>query len=181
MAGLEPYVFILFGLSAAPSWSRSGPGSRAGRRSCAPSRLAAIVEAIGVAASALFLSPATVILTSVFVGGTFMGLTALGLVAAREGGGDRRGRIALMTASFGFGQILGPSFAGHVYDLTGSLAVPLLAAAAALSSQQGFHFARGPEARGPGGFERAGIVRRRLAGEEDPLVVRQGQGRRCRF
>jgi predicted MFS family arabinose efflux permease len=68
----------------------------------------------------------------VFVGGTFMGLTALGLIAAREGGGDPRGRIALMTASFSAGQILGPAFAGYLYDRTGSLAGPSWAAAAAL-------------------------------------------------
>src|SRR5262249_22479984 len=61
-----------------------------------------------------------------------MGLTALGLIAAREGEGDPRGRIALVTSSFGAGQILGPAFAGYVYDHTGSLAVPSLAAAAAL-------------------------------------------------
>ena len=131
IANLEPYIFILFGLSAAPSvalWTRLGSEIGILRAFSA----AAIVEAVGVAASALFLSPATVILTSIFVGGTFMGLTALGLIAAREGGGDPRGRIALMTASFSFGQILGPSFAGYVYDLTGSLAVPSLAAAAAL-------------------------------------------------
>lgn len=131
IAGLEPYIFILFGLSAAPSvalWTRLG--ARIGiLRTFA---IASIVEAVGVAASAIFLGPATVILTSVFVGGTFMGLTALGLIAAREGGGDPRGRIALMTASFSIGQILGPSFAGHLYDLTGSLAVPSLAASGAL-------------------------------------------------
>src|SRR5476651_401449 len=131
IAGLEPYIFILFGLSAAPSvalWTQLGAKLGILRTFA----IAAIVEAVGVAASALFLSPATVILTSVFVGGTFMGLTALGLIGAREGGGDPRGRIALMTASFSFGQILGPSFAGYVYDLTGSLAVPSLAAAGAL-------------------------------------------------
>jgi predicted MFS family arabinose efflux permease len=135
IAGLEPWIFILFGLSAAPSvafWTWLARRSTILRTFA----VAAVVEAVGVAASALFLSPATVILTAVFVGGTFMGLTALGLVAAREGGGDPpsdpRGRIALMTASFSLGQILGPSFAGHVYDLTGSLAVPSLAAAAAL-------------------------------------------------
>jgi predicted MFS family arabinose efflux permease len=131
IAGLEPYIWVMFGVSAAPSvalWTRLG--SKIGiLRTFA---IAAIVEAVGVAASALFLTPATVILTSVFVGGTFMGLTALGLIAAREGGGDPRGRIALMTASFSFGQILGPSFAGYMYDLTGSLAVPSLAAAGAL-------------------------------------------------
>jgi predicted MFS family arabinose efflux permease len=62
-----------------------------------------------------------------------MGLTALGLIAAREAGpGDPRGRIALITAAFGLGQILGPAFAGFVYDATASLAVPSLVAAAAL-------------------------------------------------
>ena len=72
------------------------------------------------------------ILSSVFVGGTFMGLTALGLIAAREGKGDPRGRIALITAAFSAGQILGPVFAGYVYDLTGSFAGPSWCAAAAL-------------------------------------------------
>jgi predicted MFS family arabinose efflux permease len=131
IAGLEPYIWVMFGLSAAPSvalWTRLG--ARIGiLRTFA---IAAIVEAVGVAASALFLSSVTVILTSIFVGGSFMGLTALGLIGAREGGGDPRGRIALMTASFSIGQILGPSFAGALYDSTGSLALPSLAAAAAL-------------------------------------------------
>jgi predicted MFS family arabinose efflux permease len=37
-----------------------------------------------------------------------------------------------MTVTFSIGQILGPAFAGYVYDATGSLAMPLLAAVAAL-------------------------------------------------
>ena len=131
IAGLEPYIWVMFGLSAAPSvalWTYLG-----GRLGILRTfGVAALVEAAGVAASALFLSSATVILTSIFVGGTFMGLTALGLIGAREGGGDPRGRIALMSASFGFGQILGPVFAGYLYDATGSLSTPSLAAAAAL-------------------------------------------------
>jgi predicted MFS family arabinose efflux permease len=61
-----------------------------------------------------------------------MGLTALGLIAAREGEGDPRGRIALMTAAFSAGQIVGPTFAGYVYDVTGSFAGPSWCAAAAL-------------------------------------------------
>jgi predicted MFS family arabinose efflux permease len=62
-----------------------------------------------------------------------VGITALGLIATRSGDGDPRSRIALMTASFSFGQILGPAFAGYVYDATGSLAMPLLVAVAALT------------------------------------------------
>ncbi len=129
---LEPYIWVLFGLSAAPSvalWT--GFGRRWGILKTFA--VASIVEAAGVAASALWLHALGVIVAALFVGGTFMGLTALGLIAAREtADGDPRGRIALMTASFSFGQILGPAFAGFVYDATGSLAMPSLVAAAAL-------------------------------------------------
>jgi predicted MFS family arabinose efflux permease len=131
IADLEPYIWVMFGLAAAPSvalWT--GLAARWGvRRTFA---IAAFIEAAGVAVSALWLTEATVIAASVFVGGTFMGLTALGLIAAREGGGDPRRRIALVTAVFSAGQILGPIFAGHLYDQTGSLALPSWAAAAAL-------------------------------------------------
>jgi predicted MFS family arabinose efflux permease len=37
-----------------------------------------------------------------------------------------------MTASFGVGQILGPLFAGYVYDHMGGFTLPLLAASLAL-------------------------------------------------
>lgn len=129
---LEPYIWVLFGLSAAPSvalWT--GLGRRWGiLRTFA---IASIVEAAGVAASALWLHAASVVVAALLVGGTFMGLTALGLIAAREtANGDPRGHIALMTASFSAGQILGPAFAGFVYDATGSLAMPSLVAVAAL-------------------------------------------------
>jgi hypothetical protein len=87
--------------------------------------IASLVEAAGVAASAIWTNAVTVVAAAILVGGTFMGLTALGLIAAR-------GRIALMTASFSAGQIAGPAFAGYVYDATGSLAVPSLSAALAL-------------------------------------------------
>jgi predicted MFS family arabinose efflux permease len=131
IAALEPYIWVMFGLSAVPSvalWT--GLARRWGvLRTFA---IAALVEAAGVAGSALWITTTTVIAAALLVGGTFMGLTALGLIGARQGDGDPRGRIALMTASFSFGQILGPAFAGYVYDLAGSLAVPLLAAAAAL-------------------------------------------------
>jgi predicted MFS family arabinose efflux permease len=131
IADLEPYIWVMFGLSAAPSvalWTALA--RRWGiRRAFA---VAAFVEAIGVALSALWLTSATVIAAAVVVGGSFMGLTSLGLLAAREGEGDPRGRIALVTSVFSAGQILGPAFAGYLYDHTGSLAGPSWAAAAAL-------------------------------------------------
>lgn len=129
---LEPYVWVLVGLSAAPSVVLWGAlGRRLGILKAFA--VASLVEAAGVAASVLWLQTLGVVVAAVFLGGTFMGLTALGLMAAREtGGGDPRGRIALMTASFSLGQILGPAFAGFAYDATGSLAMPSLLAAAAL-------------------------------------------------
>jgi predicted MFS family arabinose efflux permease len=131
LAHLEAYVWILFGLSAVPSvavWTELG-------RRWGTLRLfavACLVEAVGVAASALWLHPASILISAVFVGGTFVGITALGLIATRSGEGDPRGRIALMTASFSFGQILGPAFAGYAYDATGSLSMPLLVAVGTL-------------------------------------------------
>ncbi len=129
---LEPYVWVLVGLGAAPSvvlWAALG--RRIGTlRAFA---VASLVEAAGVAASVLWLQTLGIVVAALFLGGTFMGLTALGLMGARETGeGDPRGRIALMTASFSAGQILGPTFAGFAYDATGSLAMPSMLAAAGL-------------------------------------------------
>ena len=125
IAPLEPYVWVLFGLSAAPSvalWTALARRSGVLKAFA----IAALVEALGVAGSAIWINEVTIIGAALLVGGTFMGLTALGLIAAS-------GRIALMTASFGLGQILGPLFAGYVFDATGSLMVPLLGAAVALA------------------------------------------------
>ncbi len=124
IAPLEPYIWVLFGLSAAPSVALWTALSRKWGILNAFA-IASLVEAAGVAGSAIWTNEVTVIGAALLVGGTFMGLTALGLIAAS-------GRIALMSASFGFGQILGPLFAGYVFDATGSLALPLLGAAAAL-------------------------------------------------
>jgi predicted MFS family arabinose efflux permease len=132
IAHLEPYIWLVVGLSAVPSvalWTALGARWGVMRAYV----VANLVEAVGVAASALWVQTAGVIIAAIFLGGTFVGLTALGLVAARErSSGDPRRSIALMTVSFSLGQILGPIFAGYLYDATGSLSTPSLAAAAAL-------------------------------------------------
>ena len=124
IAALEPYIWVLVGIGAAPSvalWSAIARrwGILNGFA------LAAVAEAAGIAASVLWESSATVIAAAVLLGATFMGLTALGLMAAA-------GRIAMMTAAFGVGQIIGPIVAGYLFDLTGSFRTPTLAASAAL-------------------------------------------------
>lgn len=129
---LEPVIWVVFGLAAAPSvllWSRIARRIGLGRAFA----LAAVVEALGVLASVGLAGAGEIFLSAVLVGGTFMGLTALGLMAGRTlARGDARPVLALMTGAFGLGQIIGPSFAGALYDRLGSFAVPSLAAAAAL-------------------------------------------------
>jgi predicted MFS family arabinose efflux permease len=128
----EPFVWLLVGLTAAPSvavWtfieSRLGI-ARAFALACAG-------EAIGVAASVLWVRPGGILLAAALLGGTFMGITALGLIWARRlAPGDPRRTLAFMTAAFGLGQIIGPTFAGMVYDATGTFLLPSLAAAVAL-------------------------------------------------
>jgi predicted MFS family arabinose efflux permease len=129
---LEPAIWIVFGLAAAPSvvlWTRVATWLGIPRAFA----VACVVEAVGVLASVLWPSAAGVIVAAVLVGGTFMGLTALGLIQARVlAAGDPRRALALMTGAFGVGQIVGPAFAGIVADRLGGFAVPSVAAALAL-------------------------------------------------
>jgi len=95
--------------------------------------IACVVEAIGVVASIDWMTISGVCVSAVLLGGTFMGLTALGLMSARALAGDRPQQvIGLMTASFGAGQMIGPSVAGFLAESTGSLRLPSRLAAAAL-------------------------------------------------
>ena len=65
--------------------------------------------------------------------GTFMGITALGLIYARQlSSGDPRRSLALMTAAFGLGQMIGPVFAGYLYSLQGDFTAATLTAAGLL-------------------------------------------------
>jgi predicted MFS family arabinose efflux permease len=129
---LEPYIWIIVGIAAAPSviiwnWVAARTGVvRAYAIACA-------VQALGVATSVLWPSMPGVILAAIALGGTIMGLTALGLIAAAQmTSGDPRRVFALMTAAFGLGQIIGPTFAGVLFDQTGSFYSSSLAASAAL-------------------------------------------------
>ena len=132
---LRPYESMLWlavGLAAIPSvalWTAAG--RRIGNRKAFA--LACLVEAAGVALSVLGSGPLAVAAAAALLGGTFMGITALGLVQARAVAlADPQRAIALMTAAFGLGQVIGPGVAGAMYDATGSLTAPSLIASGTL-------------------------------------------------
>ncbi|MCH6586901.1 MAG: YbfB/YjiJ family MFS transporter [Proteobacteria bacterium] len=129
---IEPVIWLVVGLAAVPSvalWTWIG--RRWGNdRSFA---IACLAEAVGVAMSVLATNALLVVVSAALLGGTFVGITALGLVRARRlSTGDPRRSIAFMTAAFGLGQMIGPTFAGLAYGLGDSFLVPSLVAAAAL-------------------------------------------------
>ncbi len=132
IAWLEAYVWLAVGLAAVPSvacW-----GWIAGRIGLARGfALACLTLSFGVALSVLGSGAGAVLLAAALLGGTFMGITALGLVYARTlSSGDPRRSIALMTAAFGLGQMIGPGFAGYAYGFDQSFLLPSLVASAAL-------------------------------------------------
>lgn len=129
---LEPYVWLAVGLAGIPSVALWGwIGRQIGNARAFA--LACLVESLGVALSVLGQGALAVLLAAVLLGGTFMAITALGLVHARSlSKGDPRRSIALMTAAFGLGQMVGPSFAGFAYGIGQSFTLPSLVASGAL-------------------------------------------------
>jgi predicted MFS family arabinose efflux permease len=129
---LEASIWVVFGLAATPSvalWLWVANRIDVFRTFA----IVCLVEAAGVLASVLWLDAIGTIVAAVCVGGSFMGLTALGMVGARRlTVGDARRPVALMTAGFGCGQMIGPTFAGITRDLSGSFLLPSLCAVASL-------------------------------------------------
>ncbi len=130
----ENVVWLCVGLAAAPSVAFWGwAGQRWGHERAFAA--ACLVEAVAVLLSVLGGAVWPVLLAAALLGGTFMGLTALGLVNARRLSlGDPRRNLALITAAFGLGQMVGPALAGLLHDGTGSYLAPSLLAAAVLAA-----------------------------------------------
>jgi MFS family permease len=129
---LEPVIWTVVGLAGIPSvWAWTNLATRIGL--FAAYAVACITEAIGVAASVVATSIPVVVLAAILLGGTFMAITSLGLAGGRRMASSDPVRVlALLTAGFGVGQIVGPSLAGFLRESTGSYFAPSLAAAAAL-------------------------------------------------
>lgn len=130
---LEAVVWLVVGLAATPStavWGRIA--ARTGPLHAYA--FACLLEAIGIACGGLWSTPAAALLSAFLLGGTFMGITALGFAAARGLGPQHQRRsFALITAGFGLGQIAGPIMAGILLDRTNSFAAPSLLAAGAVA------------------------------------------------
>ena len=129
---IEPVIWLVVGLAAIPSvalWTRMG------RRLGVVRTLgvACLAEAIGIVCSVLWDNALSLFVAAALLGGTFMGITALGLIAARAmSPANPRRALGMMTASFGLGQIVGPVVAGYGFELTGSFFLPSMVAALAL-------------------------------------------------
>lgn len=132
LQSVESTVWLVVGLAAIPSvalWTWVG------RRWGYPRAFATacLIEGVGVTLSVLVASAAGILLSAVLLGGTFMGITALGLIYGQQlSGGDPRRVLAAMTAAFGLGQVIGPVFAGIGYRVGESFLMPSLVAAATL-------------------------------------------------
>lgn len=128
----EAVVWLATGLAGVPSvWLWQWVAGRTGLY--AAYAAACLVEAAGVAASVALGGSIGPLLGGLLLGLTFIAVTALGLQAGRALAPLAPRRLfALMTASFGVGQILGPIVAGYLAEWSGSFFMPSIAAAAVL-------------------------------------------------
>ncbi len=126
-------VWAVFGLGAIPScllWHRAQ--QRWGTRIALGANLA--VQLVGVLLPALSRSPAAFLLSAVLVGGTFMGTATIAMSAARMVAAQLSFNIlAVMTAGYGIGQILGPLMSDLLFHHFGGFETPLGAAGAVLA------------------------------------------------
>lgn len=129
---VESGVWMAAGLAGAPSvWLWSRIARRVGLATAFG--IGCMVEAVAVVASVAVGGYGAQLLAGALLGGTFIAVTAIGLQIGRSLAGDApRRALAIMTAAFGVGQIIGPLLAGIAADSTGSFFVPSIGAAAAL-------------------------------------------------
>lgn len=93
------------------------------------------IMAFGVVMPAVLPGIVPILIAALCVGGTFMTITMAGMKEAHRTAPENQVQrhIAAMTASFAFGQMVGPVLAGWAYEATGSFAAPLVAAGMVLA------------------------------------------------
>jgi MFS family permease len=146
---LQTLTWLCVGLTAVPSvWLWGKVGRRLGERRAMA--IAAVLLALGNTSAVLSPTAPGLLISAVLLGGTFMGITALGFTATQHLSPERRRSAgALLTAAFGLGQIVGPVLAGVVADRTGSFAAPTLVATIALLAGAVLLVAVGPRHKAP--------------------------------
>jgi hypothetical protein len=132
--GSDPIqIWAAFGLGAIPScffWH--AVHVRLGSRPALLLNMAA--QAVGVVLPAVSPTAIGYLGSALIVGGTFMGTVTICMAAARGVAHTVRGNfLAIMTASYGLGQIIGPLVAGSLYGRSHSFSPALLAAGGALA------------------------------------------------
>lgn len=117
--------WTLVGLAALPStWLWTAAAQKWTLRRAA--YLAYFVQAVGVMLPTVVPGLASAIMGSILFGGTFMGITTLGLTIGRQASsGQSTKNIGYMTAAFSIGQIIGPITAGAITDYVHSYALPM--------------------------------------------------------
>ncbi|MBX3571552.1 MAG: MFS transporter [Mesorhizobium sp.] len=128
----ESVVWLVTGVSIiASTWVWNRVAARKGLARAYAAGM--VVEAAGVVASVAIGGYAGPLIAAVLLGGTFVAVTAIGLqIGRRLADASPRKALALMTAAFGVGQIVGPVVAGALADLTGAYVIPSLLASAVL-------------------------------------------------
>lgn len=126
------HVWAAFGLGAAPScyfWHRihMSQGTHQALR------FNLLVQAAGVVLPVVFPNVFGYVASALIVGGTFMGTVTIAMPAAKRiSHMVKFNLIAVLTAAYGIGQILGPLLANYLYALSGAFDSSLVTASLAL-------------------------------------------------
>lgn len=129
LTAFAPYCWVVVGLAAVPStlfWPYLA--RRIGNKQAL---LAAyVLQAAGILTSVWADSLGEVLFVAISFGGTFLGIVAMTLAEGNQRMRGEGGRAAaVLTASFGVGQVLGPVLAGMLADLQQGFGLPLMLAA----------------------------------------------------
>ncbi|WP_334149187.1 YbfB/YjiJ family MFS transporter [Hyphomicrobium sp.] len=156
LATIDPiHIWAVFGSGAIPScflWH-----SLHERWGTSRSLMANLgIQAIGVILPVMH-SPLAYIGSALIVGGTFMGTVTIAMPAARRVAKSQRfNMLAIMTAAYGVGQIIGPLVATKLYGVTQSFDASLVVAGVALAIASALAMPIGKRSKGhanPAGIE----------------------------